>query len=427
MRKILVIGSGGREHALAWKLSQSSEVSQIFVAPGNIGMPESWMRWPLPSRENFGEMASRARNENIDLAVIGPDQLLAEGLSDALMAEGVLVFGPTAAAARIESSKSFAKDVMKAVGVSTAKSWVAASPEEARKILRSVPWEKGGGPKRGWVVKVDGLALGKGVRVCEGLDQGLEAVSSLTSLGSAGIFVIEERLFGQELSWMAFCDGERCALLQPARDYKRLLDRDQGPNTGGMGSFSPVPGIPDSWAGRVREQIFLPVLQEMNRRGCPFRGLLYAGLMVDLAADRIWVLEFNARFGDPETQVLMPRIEGDLYPWLVAVAQGDLSSFPEKVPFQSEAAVVVIAASGGYPDSPRVGKKIQISGAPQIFCAGVQLDPAVGNPPGWVTSGGRVLGALGTGLGLDHARREAYRNLSQIQFEEMQWRSDIAL
>jgi len=319
--------------------------------------------------------------------------------------------------------------VMRAAGIPTAKYWVAESPEEARKILRSVPW--GGPEKRGWVVKADGLALGKGVRVCTHLADALDAVSALGAFG--GRLLVEELLQGQELSWMAICDGDRCALLEPVRDYKRLLDGDQGPNTGGMGSFSPVPGVPESWAERVRETVFLPALCEMKRRKTPFKGVLYAGLMADFASDQFWVLEFNARFGDPETQVLMPRMEGDLYPWLEAAARGDLSSLPSVVPFKKEAAVVVVAASGGYPESPRVGKLITLpidplaSGAPlasevpRYFLAGAKSNGA----GGFVTSGGRVLGAVGTGITLEVAREVAYSQLSKIHFDEMQFRSDI--
>ncbi|MEO5971434.1 MAG: phosphoribosylamine--glycine ligase, partial [Bdellovibrionia bacterium] len=386
MSSVLVIGSGGREHALAWKLSLSPQVSRIVVAPGNAGMPKAWERWPGASSNptasagpnlsevGFQTLAEKAVAEGIDLVVVGPDNPLADGIVDVFEAAGLLVFGPTAGAAQIEASKAFAKAVMKSAGIPTAKYWVAESQEEARKILRSVPWE--GPDKRGWVVKVDGLAFGKGVKVCNSLAESLEAVNSLAGGGPsfAITLVIEERLQGEELSWMAFCDGERCALLQPARDYKRLLDNDLGPNTGGMGSFSPVPGVPESWTERVRESVFLPALREMKRRGNPFKGLLYAGLMVDFASNQFWVLEFNARFGDPETQVLMPRIDGDLYPWLKAAAEGNLSSLPPVVPFKKEAAVVVVAASGGYPDSPRVGKQIksEVLNETDYFFAGVK-------------------------------------------------------
>jgi phosphoribosylamine--glycine ligase len=452
--KVLVIGSGGREHALAWKLSQSPEVTRVIVAPGNSGMPAAWIRWPAVSRAvgspnsqemSFKAMAEKAVQEKIDLVVIGPDNPLAEGIVDVFEASGLRVFGPRAAAAQIEASKSFAKDVMKAANVPTAKYWVAKTEEEARKILRSVPWGSVGGsevaPSRGWVVKADGLAMGKGVRVCSELAESLTAVSDLSALGAGhghlsgnllpgkllpGKLLIEERLSGEELSWMAFCDGERCALLEPVRDYKRLLDSDLGPNTGGMGSFSPVPGVPESWREKVKDQVFLPVLREMKKRGAPFQGLLYAGLMANFDSDEFWVLEFNARFGDPETQAILPRLKGDLYPWLRASAQGDLSQLPSFVPFKEDAAVVVIAASGGYPDSPRVGKPIQLAGDAQMFYAGVKS--AGKNPDGTealLTSGGRVLGALGTGATLELAREFAYSNLSKIRFEEMHHRTDI--
>jgi phosphoribosylamine--glycine ligase len=425
---VLVIGSGGREHALAWKLSLSPQVSRMIVAPGNAGMPKSWERWPATSddletpRMGFEALAEKAVAEGVDLVVVGPDNPLSDGIVDVFEAAGLLIFGPKSAPAQIEASKSFAKDVMKAAGIPTAKYWVVESQEEARKILRSVPW--GGPEKKGWVVKTDGLALGKGVRVCHELSEALEAVNTLAGGPTSNVtLVIEERLQGEELSWMALCDGERCALLQPVRDYKRLLDNDQGPNTGGMGSFSPVPGVPESWMERVRESVFMPTLREMKRREIPFKGVLYAGLMVDFELDQFWILEFNARFGDPETQVLMPRIEGDLYPWLKAAAQGDLSSMPSLVPFKKEAAVVVVAASGGYPDSPRVGKTITSSAmeSADYFFAGVKSN----GDKDLLTAGGRVLGALGLGASVETAREAAYHNLSKIHFDEMCSRSDI--
>jgi phosphoribosylamine--glycine ligase len=237
-----------------------------------------------------------------------------------------------------------------------------------------------------------------------------------------GKLVIEERLTGEELSWMAFCDGERCALLEPARDHKRIFDGDQGPNTGGMGAFSPVPGVPAGWDRRVREEVFLPVLREMKKRGAPFKGVLYAGLMVDFAKDRFDVLEFNARFGDPETQVLLARMSDDLYLWCNAVAHGDLSALPERVGFAPDAAVTVVAAAKGYPDTPARGAVIEGGPgvAPDCFCAGVSRQGGR-----FVVSGGRVLATVGTGKDLAQARAEAYRKLAPVRFEGMQFRKDI--
>jgi phosphoribosylamine--glycine ligase len=346
------------------------------------------------------------------LVIVGPDNPLADGIVDVFQRYGIRIFGPSSSAAQIEASKSFAKHVMRAAGVPTAEYWTALSEEEARSIILSVP------SQQGLVIKADGLALGKGVVVCNSQSEALAAARDLIKI--SGKLVIEEKLNGEELSWMAFCDGERCALLEPARDYKRLLDRDQGPNTGGMGAISPVPGVPDSWSQRVKESVFLPTLRELKRRGCEFRGILFAGLMVDLVSDRFWVLEFNARFGDPETQVLMARLEGDLFPWCDAAARGDLSSLPSVIPFRKESAVYVVAGAKGYPERPESGQPIHFSSSSQIFFAGVRS-----NGSNLVTAGGRVLGALGMGEDLEKARETAYHQLNQVKFEGMQFRSDI--
>jgi phosphoribosylamine--glycine ligase len=422
MSTVLVIGSGGREHALAWKLSISKSVSRLIVAPGNDAM--EWERWPAnlsqgPAeiRGEFERLADRAISEKVELVVVGPDNPLADGIVDVFTAKGLACFGPTAGAARIEASKAFAKEIMQAAAVPTARCFIVEGKDEAKKTLQSLEWPKAGQPG-GWVIKFDGLALGKGVHVCGQLDEALRAVETLP----VGKFVIEERLQGEEISWMAFCDGKTCALLEPARDHKRLLDHDEGPNTGGMGAFTPVPGIPASWAERVRQEVFLPTLQEMAKRGVPFSGLLYAGLMVDVKNDKIWVLEFNARFGDPETQALLPRMSDDLYLWCKASALRDLSGLPKQVGFHPETVVAVVAAASGYPDAPVKGA--QISGekwvAPNCFYAGVsQRDGKL------LVNGGRVLATVGQGANLEEARQVAYGKLKSVSFEGMQFRSDI--
>lgn len=428
-KTVLVIGSGGREHALALKLSQSQKVLKVIVAPGNDLWSAEWERWPdtkIESQNDFSALAERACSAKVDLAVVGPDNPLAAGIVDVFTKFGIPCFGPVAAAAKLEASKSYAKEVMHAAQVPTARYFVAKSVDKAIKILNSLPWSV----SEGWVLKVDGLALGKGVRVCEtrkeAIDE-LEAGPIGKLLAVQGSLVIEERLEGVELSWMAFCDGHCCALLEPARDYKRLLDKNNGPNTGGMGAFSPVPGIPAAFTERVRTEVFEPVLREMEKRGAPFRGLLYAGLMVDIKKSKLWVLEFNVRFGDPETQVLLPRINDDLFIWCEASARGDLSGLPRDVPFIKDSAVVVVGAAKGYPDSPEKGKIITFQeGYENIFkqklyyWAGVKL--ADGKP---VTAGGRVVGALGLGSDLKEASVRAYQNLKQLRFAGMQFRSDV--
>ena len=443
MSAVLVVGSGGREHALAWKLSCSPEVTRLIVAPGNDGYPEKWERWPvdltggaLEARlERFRELAARAKREGVRIAVIGPDNPLADGIVDVFEAAGVAVFGPRASAARIEASKAFAKELMQAAKVPTARFGVVATAADAEAFLASPAVSKWAG----WVVKADGLALGKGVKVCDSLKDATQAARELIAV--SGSLVIEEKLLGEEISWLALCDGKRCALFPTARDFKRVGDGDKGPNTGGMGAYSPVADVPASWNERVRREVFEPVLAEMRRRDSEFRGVLYAGLMVDPTQDRISVLEFNARFGDPETQVLMARMKGDVLPWFEAVARGDLSpmigAHTGNIPVVEDAAVVVVAAAKGYPDSPEKGRKIEFitglaeqgsapagagaDGLPSYFMAGV-----VKKEDALVTNGGRVLGAVARGRTVEEARVRAYARLSETHFEGMQYRRDIA-
>ena len=350
---------------------------------------------------------------------------------DIFLSFGLKVVGPTAKAAQIESSKAFAKEVMDAAEVPTARYWVAHSVEQAEAVLDSLVW--GQAP---WVIKADGLALGKGVKICHTRDEARQAVAQFlaaennprTSVRGESVpkkIVIEEFLEGEELSWMAFCDGVSCSLLEPARDYKRLQDGNLGPNTGGMGSISPVPGISGVWAERIRNEVFLPTLREMKKRGADFQGILYAGLMVDLKKEKFWVLEFNARLGDPETQVLMPRIQGDLLPWLKAMADGRLGEMPRSVSFQNNHAVCVVAAASGYPDHPQVGQSIASSlwneqELPPYFFAGVRRENQ-----NLITAGGRVFGSLGIGPTLSCAREMAYHRMKEIHFEGLTYRSDI--
>jgi phosphoribosylamine--glycine ligase len=384
-------------------------------------------RWPSnlslageALQQEFKRLAIAARDAKVDLVVVGPDNPLADGIVDVFEQEGLRVFGPRRAAAQLEASKGFAKEVMKAAGVPTARYFMASSSAEAQKILKSVPWPKD--QSRGWVVKADGLALGKGVRVCTRFEEASQAATELISV--SGSLVIEELLSGEEISWLAFCDGESCALLEPARDYKRLGDGGEGPNTGGMGAFSPVPEVPSHWKERVRSEVFLPTLREMKKRGTPFKGVLYAGLMCDFANDRFWVLEFNARFGDPETQVLLPRFQDDLYDWCEAVALERVGEMKRDVGFVPQVAVGVVGAARGYPERPEKGKPLLGAAgvAPEYFFAGVSR-----SGKDMVSSGGRVFLALGLGEDFEKARALAYERIRDLSFEGMQYRTDIAV
>jgi len=397
--KVLLVGSGGREHALAWKLAQSDHCEELHAAPGNPGIATLGHCHPVRAEDGEGLLAFCGEHE-IDLVVVGPEAPLVAGLADQLRHAGVAVFGPGAAAARIEGSKSFAKEVMAAAGVPTAASLsVARAP---------------------CVVKVDGLAAGKGVFVCrtqEELDAGLREAG-----GRGGPLVIEELLEGEELSLFAVCDGHQALPLAPAQDFKRVGDGDTGPNTGGMGAYSPVPSVSASEVEELLEQVHLPVLRELANRSSPFVGLLYAGLMITDAGPR--VLEFNCRFGDPETQAIVTRLEGDLLALLHEAATGRLSESDVKA--GNDAAVTVVLAAGDYPSAGDVGAPIvgldeaEADGA-LVFHAGTarRADRVV-------TNGGRILNVTGLGDDLGEARAAAYSAVERISFPGMRYRTDIA-
>src|SRR5262250_3402396 len=373
--RVLVLGSGGREHALAWKLAQSPKLTALICAPGNPGTAALAENRPVAADRPEGVVAL-ARDERIDLVVVGPELPLVAGVADALRAAGVAVFGPDAAAARLEGSKAFAKEVMLASGVRTAAGRAFTSVQEAE------AWARARGSV---VVKADGLAAGKGVIVARGADEAVEAVRALAALGEAGrTLVLEEVLDGEEVSVIALCDGARYVLLPPAQDHKRLRDGDRGPNTGGMGAYCPAPVLDAAALARVGEEVIAPVLRTMSARGTPFRGALYAGLMV--TRDGPSVLEFNARFGDPEAQVLVMSLGEDLLPWLEACARGTL--VPRRLELLPGASVGVVPASPGYPAAPVTGTRIsgvdRIGGSCQVFHAGTALRGGE-----LVTSGGR--------------------------------------
>ena len=393
--KVLLVGSGGREHALAWKLSRAGDLTELHAAPGNPGIATLGSCHPVRAEDGEG-LLTLARALDIDLVVVGPEAPLVAGVADDLRHAGIAVFGPSVGAARIEGSKRFAKEVLRAAGVPTAETFSVARPP--------------------CVVKADGLAAGKGVFVCRTqaeLDAGLRAASAF-----GGPLVIEELLEGEEASIHAICDGRHAVALPAAQDFKRVGDGDTGPNTGGMGAYSPFPID----AEELLDLVHRPVLHELAGRGMPFIGTLYAGLM--LTDDGPKVLEFNCRFGDPETQVIVPRIDGDLLGLLVAAAVGNLTT--TEVPVSDEAAVTVALTAGGYPAANDVGTPIEgiadaeAAGA-LVFHAGTALQE-----DRLVTNGGRILNVTAFGESVADARRRAYRACEAISFDGMRYRRDIA-
>ena len=395
---VLVVGSGGREHALAWKIAQSPELEALHAAPGNPGIAELARCHPVAA-EDGEALFTLCRELAIDLVVFGPEAPLVYGVGEGLRRAGVPVFGPSAAAARIEGSKSFAKEVLRAAGVPT-----------ARELAE---------PRAPCVVKADGLAAGKGVFVCLTQPEAEEAWQRARAFG--GGVVVEELLEGEEVSLFALADGREAVALPAAQDYKRLRDGDEGPNTGGMGAYSPVPALSDGETGALVERIHGPVLAELERRGAPFTGLLYAGLMLTGAGPR--VLEFNCRFGDPETQAVLPRLAGDLLPALYGAATRALET--TDVAVEDEAAVTVVLAAAGYPESPERGEKIvgveaaERAGA-LVFHAGTAL-----RGDALVAQGGRVLNVTATGETVGEARARAYRCLDLIELRGGEVRRDI--
>jgi phosphoribosylamine---glycine ligase len=396
--RVLIVGSGGREHALAWKLSQSSMLTELHAAPGNPGIAALGTCHPVRAEDSEG-LLELARALEVDLAVIGPEGPLVAGLADELRYAGVAAFGPSAAAARIEGSKSFAKEVLLAAGVPTAAQLAIARPP--------------------CVIKADGLAAGKGVFVCrtqDEVDAGLRAASALGDQ-----MLIEELLDGDELSVFALTDGNRAVPLAAARDYKRAGDGDTGPNTGGMGAFSPVPSLGRREVENLVEQVHRPVLEELARRRAPFVGLLYAGLM--LTDDGPRVLEFNCRFGDPETQAILPRVEGDLLAALLAAAGGDLRGVT--LATGGQAAVTIVLAAAGYPESGDAGSPIAGIDDAEALGALVFQAGTARRDRELVTSGGRILNVTGVGDDLEKARALGYEGAAAITFAGSRYRGDI--
>jgi phosphoribosylamine--glycine ligase len=410
--RILVVGRGGREHALAWKLADEPGVNEVYVHPGSDAMAAL----PRVRRVSDGDPVEIARRHSVELVVVGPEAPLADGLVDRLQAAGVAAFGPTAAAARIEASKAFCREVAEAAGVPMARGRAFEDTDPSAALAFALGLDRSGRV----VVKADGLAAGKGVAVCDTVDEAAAAIAA-----NHGTTVVEERLEGREASVIAICDGTRAVALPAARDHKRLRDGDEGPNTGGMGAYSPVPDLGDAEVDEIVERFHRPVLAELARRGTPFRGALYAGLM--LTGDGPRLLEFNARFGDPETQVILPRLGGALAPWLRAAALGALPrDAPARLPVLPRASVGVVLAADGYPGDPRRGDAIDGldeagSRGSLVFHAGTR-GRAGG---GFETDGGRVLTVVGLGDDLDDARSAAERTADAITWPGVQRRRDI--
>ncbi len=416
--RVMVVGSGAREHALLWKLARSPRVAALLCAPGNAGTAELAENLPVRSTD-VDAVVQAATEHRIDLVVVGPEEPLARGLVDCLQEAGIRVFGPTQAAARIESSKSWAKEVMTGAGVPTARSAFARTLEEALTALGNFSLPV--------VIKADGLAAGKGVVIVNDRDEAFHVLTAFLedrALGeAAATVVIEEFLRGMEVSVLALTDGQSIVPLAPACDYKRAYDRDRGPNTGGMGSYAPPPIVDAELMSTIQTTILEPTVRAMTDRGTPMRGVLYAGLM--LTDDGPKVLEFNARFGDPETQVVLPLLDADLAELLSAVADGTLADVPP-IPAPDRAAVGIVLASGGYPAPYRTNLPIAgLEDVPDdllVFHAGTRRDDAGRT----VTAGGRVLTVVGLGSDLAAARDRAYAGVAAITFEDGHHRRDIA-
>jgi phosphoribosylamine--glycine ligase len=412
--RVLVVGGGGREHALAWHLADSGH--QVFCAPGNAGIAHVAQCEPISATDLPG-LTQLAVRQRIDLTVVGPEAPLVAGVADEFERQGLAVFGPRQSGARIEGDKAFAKEVMHAAGIPTARSQAFTDFDAARTYLSQ--------HRLPVVVKASGLAAGKGVVVAETRPEAEQAVSDMLCEGRYGeagkVVVIEEFLQGEEVSMIGLCDGRSVQLLAPSQDHKRLLDGDKGPNTGGMGAYAPAPVVTAALQLEVQQKVFVPLLAEFARRDIDYRGVVYAGMI--LTADGPRVLEFNCRFGDPETQVILPLLDGDLAELAMACIDGRLPK-QTSTPAAERAALCVVAAAEGYPGS--YSKGMQISGdlvgrdGVVVFHAGTELEENR-----TVTSGGRVLGVTGVGRSLVEARDRAYRALEGIHFPGMVFRRDI--
>lgn len=416
--RVLLVGGGGREHALAWALSRSPLLRRLRCAPGNPGIAELAECIPLRA-EDVDRLSAHAISERYDLVVVGPEAPLVAGLADRLRAEGIAVFGPSAAAARLEGSKSFAKEFMARHAVPTAACWLFDDAAAARSFLLSseAPYPL--------VLKVDGLAAGKGVVLVDDAAAAVSALTELSALGAASSrWIVEERLFGREVSYFVLTDGRHHVELAPCQDYKRLEDGDRGPNTGGMGSYSPSVFADGATIDSVRRHIVEPVVHGLAAEGHPYQGVLYIGLMLTSTGPR--VLEFNARFGDPEAQALLPRLDGDWLELLTASARGTLEGTVPR--WRDEATVCVVLASAGYPQQPHAGAVIsgleRLAALDDVWAFHAATAHTAGGAV--TTAGGRVLGITARADTLAAARQRVYRAVGSVDWPDMQYRKDIA-
>ncbi|HUU16557.1 MAG TPA: phosphoribosylamine--glycine ligase [Sedimentisphaerales bacterium] len=415
---VLLIGSGGREHAIAWKLAQSKDLTKLYIAPGNPGTAQCGQNIPI-SADDADKLLDFARQSDIGLVVVGPEDPLAAGLVDAFEAAGIKAFGPSADAAQLEADKAFAKQLMRSSSVSTAEGRTFDRFSDAKAYIAS--------RDEAVVVKAAGLAKGKGVFVCDDPADGILAAEQIMCdkvFGSAGdIIIVEDKLLGEEASILAFVDGRNIYVMESSQDHKPIGDGDTGPNTGGMGAYSPAPVVTEDLMNQITREILVPVVDGMNRNGTPYKGILYAGLMITGGGPR--VLEFNVRFGDPETQPILARLKSDLLEVLLAVCNGTLDQIT--LEWDRRPAVCVVMASGGYPGDYEKGKKIVgLQEAQQledviVFHAGTKdMDGDI------VTNGGRVLGVTALGDTIQDAKARAYRAVDKIKFDGAYCRRDIA-
>src|SRR4030042_501942 len=415
--KVLVVGGGGRDHALVWKIAQSPKVTKIYCAPGNAGISEQATIIPIKAND-LNSLFEFALKERIDLTVVGPEDPLTQGIVDLFESKGLFIFGATRKAAEIEGSKAFAKEMMKKYYIPTAFYEIFDNRNETVKYIR-----KQGAPI---VVKADGLAAGKGVIVCKTVEEAIQSVDKIMVekiFGEAGNrVVVEENLVGEEASYIAFTDGKTILPMASSQDHKPIFDGDQGPNTGGMGAYSPAPVVTDEVHERIIEKILRPIIYGMGEEGRPYKGVLYAGLMIHDGHPK--VLEFNARFGDPETQPVLMRMKGDIVPILKACIHGNLSQ--QRIEWDLRPAVCVVMASKGYPGDYGIGKVIEglreVSSMEEVFV--FHAGPALKDGQ-IITNGGRVLGVTGLGEDISRAMEKTYQAVKKISWDGVHYRTDI--